>query len=45
MVKRFILLILAACAGALVAWRVTRYQDPSPLDFEEHPTEPPAAAS
>jgi hypothetical protein len=33
--KRLFLMILAACAGALVVWRVTRYQEPSPLELEE----------
>ncbi|HXR27636.1 MAG TPA: hypothetical protein VN771_07215 [Candidatus Baltobacteraceae bacterium] len=33
--KRLILMILAACAGALVAWRVTRYQEPAPLELED----------
>jgi hypothetical protein len=40
-----LLLILAACAGALVAWRISRYQEPSPLELEEpgSSTEPPVA--
>lgn len=44
-VKRLLLLIFAACAGALVAWRVTRYQEPTALEVEEPPAEPPATAS
>lgn len=30
--KRFILMILAACAGALVVWRVTRGEERAPAE-------------
>ncbi|MFI5041642.1 MAG: hypothetical protein ACHQNA_07315 [Acidimicrobiales bacterium] len=33
--KRVLLLILAACAAALVAWRVTRYPDAPPVAWPE----------
>lgn len=41
--KRFILMILAACAGALVVWRVTRDQEPTPVELWDEPDggEPP----
>jgi len=42
--KRLILMILAACAGALVVWRVTRDEEPAsdePWDPDGGP--PPAA--
>lgn len=43
--KRILLLILAACAGALVAWRVTRYQEPAAPELEDPLDERPSESS
>ena len=38
--KRLLLMILAACAGALVVWRVTRGQEPAPESWDPDRDEP-----
>jgi hypothetical protein len=42
--KRLILMILAACAGALVVWRVTRDEEPTPAGRWDPEDGPPPAA-
>jgi len=42
--KRILLLILAACGAALVAWRLTRYPEPESMRWSdpEGSEDPPA---
>jgi len=42
--KRLILLILTACAGALVVWRVTRDEEPRAAERWDPDGGPPPAA-
>ncbi|HXX61191.1 MAG TPA: hypothetical protein VEI48_07875 [Candidatus Sulfotelmatobacter sp.] len=38
--KRLLLMILAACAGALVLWRVTRDEEPESESWDPDSDEP-----
>jgi len=43
--KRLLLTILAACAAALVAWRLSRYEEPRPQAADDDAASEPADRS